>query len=211
MRLRNLKNKEQILENSPYVILDYHQYKGKWNTLFGNSNPIYLEIGMGMGKFLVENALKYPNINFIGVEKFDNVVARCVTHIPSDIPNLRIVRMNALEIDEVFDHEIHRLYLNFSDPWPKKRHFDRRLTSPIFLEKYDSIFFDSKRIDMKTDNSSLFTYSICSFSRHGYIIDDISLDYHRDFDQFITTEYEEKFASCGMPIYYVSVSSCLKK
>ena len=132
-------------------------------------------------------------------------------HIPSGIPNLKIVRMNALDIDDVFSHEIDLLYLNFSDPWPKKRHYNRRLTSPIFLDKYDSIFPSSKKIEMKTDNSSLFTYSVCSFSKHGYIIDDISLDYHRDFDSFITTEYEEKFASVGMPIYYVAVSSLSKR
>ena len=140
MRLRNLKNKEDIIKNSPYVILDPSSNIGKWNKVFSNNNPIYIEIGMGKGKFIVENALRFPDVNFIGIEKVDNVLARALPSIPEGIPNLKIIRMNALLIDEVFLHEIDRIYLNFSDPWPKVRHNERRLTSTIFLNKYSNIF-----------------------------------------------------------------------
>ena len=140
MRLRNIKNKEEIIDASMYIVKNYKDYIGKWNTLFNNNNPIYLEIGMGMGKFIVENAINNPNINYIGIEKQDNVLARALPNIPKNIPNLKVIRLNALEIDEVFNKDIDLLYLNFSDPWPKVRHHSRRLTSTIFLSKYDSIF-----------------------------------------------------------------------
>ena len=140
MRLRNLKNKENIIKNSDYIVDNPMSYAGNWSSLFNNSNPIYIEIGMGKGKFIVSNALKYPDINFIGIEKVDNVLARALLVIPSGIKNLKIIRMNALSIDDVFSHEIDRIYLNFSDPWPKVRHNERRLTSKIFLNKYSKIF-----------------------------------------------------------------------
>ena len=138
MRLRNVKNKEEILNNSDYLIKNPTDYKGKWKNLFKNDNPIYIEIGMGKGKFLLENALKYKNINYIGIERFDSVMAKAIKKIPKDIGNIKLIRMNALDIDKVFSKEIDLIYLNFSDPWPKKRWHDRRLTSKIFLDKYDS-------------------------------------------------------------------------
>ena len=125
MRLRNVKNKEEILNNSHLLIKDYDKYKGKWHEVFNNSNPIYIEIGMGKGKFILENALKYPNINFIGIERLDSILARAIQKIEKIEPlpkNLKIVRMDAKNIEDAFDKEIDRLYLNFSDPWPKKRH-----------------------------------------------------------------------------------------
>ena len=121
MRLRNVKNKEEILNNSNYLITNQEEYKGKWKTLFKNDNPIYIEIGMGKGKFLLENALKYKNINYIGIERFDSVMAKAIKKIPEDIENIKLIRMNALDIDKVFSKEIDLIYLNFSDPWPKKR------------------------------------------------------------------------------------------
>ena len=140
----------------------------------------------------------------MGIEKFDSVIARCLEKIPDGLPNLKIVRMNALEIEDVFCHEIEILYLNFSDPWPKKRWHKRRLTSSVFLEKYDSLFVRCPFIIQKTDNSSLFEYSICSLSQYGYQIQELSLDlHHSEIEGNIMTEYEEKFSQKGNPIYYL--------
>ena len=205
MRLRNVKNKEEILDNCSYLIKNPEDYKGKWQELFANNNPIYLELGMGKGKFLVENALKYPHINYIGIEKFDSVIAKAIKKISSfpNIPNLRIIRMNALEIDKVFNKEIAKLYLNFSDPWPKKRWYDRRLTSKIFLDKYDFIFKDTKKIEMKTDNEDLFIYSIETLSEKGYHLSDISFNYHKTHQDIIMSEYEERFAKAGKNVFHL--------
>lgn len=207
MRLRNVKGAKEIIESSNYVVLNYKEHKGKYNKLFGNNNPIYIEIGMGKGKFIIDNALKYPDINFIGIEKYDSVVVRAIQKLENkDIPNLKIIRMDALETDDVFDHEISKIYLNFSDPWPKDRHAHRRLSSEIFLKKYDSIFKDNKNIIMKTDNRKLFEYSLKSFVNYGYKINDISLDLHSDdYLDNIMTEYEKKFVSKGNQIYMVDV------
>ncbi len=203
MRLRNVKNKEDILNASAYLVKNACDNKGKWAEAFGNNNPIYIEIGMGKGKFIIENAIKYPNINFIGIEKFDSVLAKCLPKIPNGLNNLLIIRMDALNILNVFDREVSRIYLNFSDPWPKKRHHLRRLSSSVFLEKYDLIFKDKEEIFMRTDNRDLYIYSLMSFSEHGYVLSDISFDLHSDKEELITTEYEDKFAGLGMPIYAV--------
>ena len=204
MRLRNVKNKEEILHNSKYIVMNPTDYIGRWNELFGNHHPIYIEIGMGKGKFIIENAKRYPDINFIGIEKYDSVLARCLPKIEENIPNLYIIRMDALHIDQVFSHEIDRIYLNFSDPWPKIRHHFRRLSSNVFLEKYEYIFLHNPEIYMRTDNQDLYIYSLMSFSEFGYKLKDISFDLHKDSDgDLITTEYEDKFSSKGMPIYSV--------
>lgn len=204
MRLRNVKNKEEILNGSNYLIRNPLEYCGKWSTVFGNNNPIYIEIGMGKGKFIIENALKYPDINFIGIEKYDSIVAKCLPKIPDGIHNLVIIRMDANNIDKIFKNEIERIYLNFSDPWPKVRHASRRLSSKVFLDKYDNIFVSNKEIYMRTDNKDLYIYSLMSFSEKGYILSDISFDLHeRDDLDLITTEYEDKFSNKGMCIYSV--------
>ena len=203
MRLRNVKNKYVILNSSSYLVKEPENNIGKWNEVFGNDNPIYIEIGMGKGKFIIENALKYPDINFIGIEKFDSVLAKSLPKIPEGLNNLLIIRLDALNIDKVFDKEIDRIYLNFSDPWPKTRHHLRRLSSRVFLEKYDSIFKNEREIHQKTDNQGLYVYSLMSYSEYGYVLSDITFDLHRDRDEYITTEYEDKFSSKGMPIYYV--------
>ncbi len=205
MRLRNVKNKEEILNNSKYFIDNPYEYKGKWQSFFKNDKPIYIEIGMGKGKFIIENALKYKDINFIGIEKYDSVIARCLPKIPEGLDNLVIVRLDALNIDKVFLKEIDRIYLNFSDPWPKVRHSMRRLTSKVFLEKYEGVFKKKKEIIMRTDNRDLYIFSLLSFSEYGYILKEISFDLHKDKDDLITTEYEDKFTKLGMPIYYVVV------
>ena len=204
MRLRNLKNKEEILNNSNYLVKEPTKYKGKWNKYFNNNNPIYIEIGMGFGKFIIENARKNPNINYIGIERLDNVLARTLPRIPEGISNLVILRLNALELDSVFDREIDRIFLNFSDPWPKTRHSMRRLTSQVFLEKYDKLFKDDMSIYMKTDNRDLYIFSLMSFSLYGYVLSEISFDLHEgDDSEIITTEYEDKFVKKGLPIYNV--------
>ena len=139
MRLKNVKGAKNIIESSPYLILNPEQYKGNYKKIFNNDNPIYIEIGMGKGDFIINNALKYPDINFIGIEKFDSVIVRAIQKLDDKvIPNLKLIRFDAMEIEQIFDKEIDLLYLNFSDPWPKERHAKRRLTSPIFLEKYNT-------------------------------------------------------------------------
>lgn len=206
MRLRNVRNKESIMAVSNIIVWNPKEKIGHWQEEFQNENPIHIEVGMGKGAFLKGMAEKYPDINFIGIEKYDSVVARAVENI-GDIPNIRIIRMNALEIDEVFNHEVERLYLNFSDPWPKKRWAKRRLTSPIFLEKYDYIFRGQKEIVQKTDNSILFTYSLESLSQYGYKLYNISLDLHKDEElskDNVETEFEHRFANLGNPIYTVT-------
>ncbi len=206
MRLRNVRNKESIMAVSNIIVWNPKEKIGHWQEEFQNENPIHIEVGMGKGAFLKGMAEKYPDINFIGIEKYDSVVARAVENI-GDIPNIRIIRMNALEIDEVFNHEVERLYLNFSDPWPKKRWAKRRLTSPIFLEKYDYIFRGQKEIVQKTDNSILFTYSLESLSQYGYKLYNISLDLHKDEElskDNVETEFEHRFATQGNPIYTVT-------
>ncbi len=206
MRLRNVKNKEEIMNSSNYLIKDYFDYKGKWSKLFNNSNPIYIEIGMGKGQFIINSALNNPNVNYIGIEKFDSVIVKSLQKVPDGINNLFMIRADALDIDQIFDHEIDKIYLNFSDPWPKNRHHLRRLSSKIFLDKYENIFNGRKNIEMRTDNRDLFQYSLVSFSQHNYIIDDISLDLHTDNMPVVTTEYEDKFSKLEMPIYFVEVS-----
>ena len=202
MRLRNVKDKEEILNNSKFLVKNYMDYKGNWSSYFNNGNPIYIEIGMGKGKFIIENAIRYPDINFIGIEKFDSVLAKSLPKIPDNLTNLAIIRMDALNIENAFSNEISRIYLNFSDPWPKDRHHLRRLTSRVFLEKYDSIFKDTSEIFQRTDNQQLFIYSLESLSAFGYTLSDISFDLHKKVDErLITTEYEDKFSSKGMPIY----------
>ena len=202
MRLRNLKNKEEIINNCDFIITDPFKYIGKWEDLFKNNNPIHIEIGMGMGKFIYENALNNPDINYIGIERYDNVIARAIKKLDK-LDNLILVRMDAREIDEVFKKEIDLIYLNFSDPWPKKRSINKRLTSPIFLNKYDKIFKNTNNIIMKTDNRDLFIYSIESLSNYGYKLSNISFDLHESSDNIITTEYEDKFVSIGKNIYYL--------
>lgn len=207
MRLRNVKNAHEILENSKYFIKDYKNYKGKFNELFNNDNEIRLEIGMGKGTFITTLAKENPNINFIGVEKYESVLVRGIQKANEmDLPNLKMICCDAKELNEVFDHEINTLYLNFSDPWPKKRHADRRLTSHIFLNIYDDIFKDEKRIIQKTDNIILFAYSISSLSTYGYTINKVSLDLHNEDIKNIKTEYEEKFSGLGYKINYLEAS-----
>ena len=201
MRLRNNKNAKGILEESKYVIKEPESNKGKWNKVFGNDNPIRIEIGCGKGNFIIENALTYPDINFIGIEMYDTVLMYAVNKIEQDIPNLRFIRMDARLIEDIFDKEIDIIYLNFSDPWPKARNAKRRLTHERFLTRYDSIFKGEKTIFMKTDNVGLFEFSIESLSCYGYKLKNISLDLvNSNYEGNIMTEYEKKFTDKGIKI-----------
>ena len=207
MRLRNVKNKEEIMNESSYLVKNPFSNRGKWKKVFNNDNPIYIEIGMGKGQFIINNAINYPDINFIGIEKYDSVIAKGLLKIPEGLNNLLMIRADALEIDKIFDKEIDMIYLNFSDPWPKNRHHLRRLSSKVFLEKYNSIFKNRKIIEMRTDNKDLFSYSLVSFSTFGYVLEEVYLDLHSDNMPRITTEYEDKFSNLNMPIYFVK---CIK-
>lgn len=204
MRIRNLKNTDELISNSSYLLKEPKQYKSKWNKLFGNNNPIHLEIGMGKGNFIINMALKYPNINFIGVELHTNVIARACKKLEElSINNLKLVNANADSLDEIFDKEVDLIYLNFSDPWPKKRNAKRRLTSELFLKVYDNLFKKEKTIKLKTDNQGLFESSIISLTNYGYTISNISLDLHNTDIDNIETEYEEKFKNMGIKILYL--------
>ena len=204
MRLRNVKNKDAILEGCNILINDASSKRGIWKLEFNNNNPIFVEIGMGKGDFIIENAIKYPNINFIGIEKYDSVLVRAIEKLPDNINNLRFVRMDAKEIDSIFNKEIDRIYLNFSDPWPKDRHYKRRLTSFLFLEKYEQIFRKEKEIHQKTDNRGLFEFSLISLIEHGYKLEDICLDLHNsNRENIIMSEYEKKFVKNNNTIYYL--------
>ena len=206
MRQRNVKNKKEIIENSKYFIDNPTTYKGNWQKIFNNNNPIHIEIGMGKGQFIIENALRYKDINFIGIEKFDGILALALKKVPDNLPNLKMLRLDAINIEDVFSLEITTIYLNFSDPWPKTRHEKRRLTSPNFLERYDKIFKNDNHIIMKTDNKDLFAYSIKTFNNYGYYIEDITFDLERREDSLnIKTEYEEKFTKLNNPIYKIEV------
>lgn len=205
MRLRNVSYAKEKIENSSYVIKNPESYYKKFQTVFEKKQPIFLEIGTGKGHFIIEQAKHNPNINFIGLEKYDSVLVRAIESLENvDLPNLRFIRIDAVEIEKIFDHEISMLYLNFSDPWPKNRHEHRRLTSPVFLKRYDSIFKNEKIVEMKTDNRKLFEYSLISFTEYGYHIKELSLDlYQDDKKDNIPTEYEKKFHEKGFPIYYL--------
>lgn len=207
MRLRNVKGAKEKIENSKYIILNYEDYKGNFKEIFNNDNPICIEIGTGKGKFIKGMALKNPNVNYIGIEKFDSVIVRALEKVEDeDIPNLRYIRMDATEIEKAFKNEVDTIYLNFSDPWPKARHAIRRLTSINFLKKYDNLFAGEKKIEFKTDNRHLFEFSIMQFNEYGYTIDEICLNlYDEDTTENVATEYEEKFSSKGFPIYKIVV------
>ena len=202
MRIRNIKNAEILVDNSKYLIKESN--KGKWQNLFGNKNPIHLEIGMGKGDFIIDMAKKNPDINFIGLEKYTNVIVRAIKKLEDEnISNLKLLNIDALNLNDYFDKEIDVIYLNFSDPWPKKRNAKRRLTSEIFLNIYDNIFKNINNIYLKTDNTILFESSIITLTNHGYKIEDISLDLWSTDKTYSETEYEHKFRTQGVKINYL--------
>ncbi len=212
MRLKNVKNAKEKVAKSEYIIENPEEYKGNYKKVFKNENDIHIEIGMGKGNFIINMAKKYPGINFIGIEMFDSVIVRAVEKLENEeISNLKLIKFDATNIENIFQNEISTIYLNFSDPWPKNRHEKRRLTSDRFLNKYEKIFKEKCHIIQKTDNRKLFEFSLISYVNYGYKIKEISLDLNKDEKENIQTEYEEKFTNLGYPIYMVEVDKNLHK
>ena len=204
MRLRNVPGaRETIIENQ-FSIQEPEQKKGKWAEVFGNDHPIHIEVGMGKGQFIIEMARRNPEVNYIGIEKYSSVLVRAVEKLEDfEQDNLRLIRMDAENIEEVFDKdEVDRIYLNFSDPWPKDRHAKRRLTSTRFLERYNNILTPEGRVMFKTDNKDLFDFSLEQVGEAGWILENHTYDlHHSEYNEGnVMTEYEEKFSAKGNPI-----------
>ena len=208
MRLRKVKNLDKRLEaNKELIIQDAESLKGKWKFFFGNDKPIHLEIGMGKGQFIITLAKNNPDINYIGLEKEISCLIKAAEKLETRIPNLIFVHFDATNILDVFsENEVDKLYLNFSDPWPKARHAKRRLTYIANLDKYKVILSDPCDIEMKTDNVSLFEFSVESFKEAGFTILELTFDLHKDKQDIVTTEYEDKFTSLGNKINYIHVN-----
>ena len=172
MRLRNVPGSREAIADSPLAINEPKELKGKWNEEFGNNNPIRIEIGMGKGKFITQLAMENPDINYVGIEKYSSVLLRAVEKQDElQLPNLRFIRMDAENINEVFGKdEVDRIYLNFSDPWPKDRHAKRRLTSRQFFARYDQMLKKEGRVEFKTDNKALFVFSVEEVKEAGWIL-----------------------------------------
>ena len=203
MRLRNVKNAVNIVNESKYTI-DPTKINKEISSIFNNDKPICLEIGMGKGDFLIGMAEKYPSINFIGVELYESVLVRAIQKLDNlELDNIKVLNMDAKYLNDVFDHDIDTIYLNFSDPWPKNRHAKRRLTSPDFLAVYDKISNGNTHIVQKTDNIQLFAYSISSLSTYGYTINRVSLDLASEDIPNVLTEYEKKFMANDVRINYL--------
>lgn len=203
MRVRKKPWAEQEISENRYIIRDAAEKKGKWQAHFGNGNPIYVEIGCGKGGFLRKNAEAYPDINFIGIERQQTVVAMAARRIERELPNLAFVWDHAGNLADLFEiGEFQRLYLNFSDPWPKKRTYKRRLTYRGYLQEYKRMMGEKAEVFFKTDNRGLFEFSLNEFCADDWKLSHISLDLHNsDFEGNIMTEYEEKFSALGQPIY----------
>ena len=206
MRLRNISGARDAIAESPLVIHEPEKLKGKWRERFGNNRPIRIEIGMGKGKFIHELAEQNPKVNYIGIEKYSSVLLRALQKMEAfPVPNLLFLRMDAENITEVFDTgEVERIYLNFSDPWPKDRHAKRRLPSAEFLKRYDRILEKDGVLEFKTDNKGLFDFALEEVPAAGWEALKISFDLHRDEEMGrdnVMTEYEEKFSALGNPIY----------
>lgn len=205
MRLRNVPGAREILQSHPNFILEPENLKGKWAEHFKNDHPIHIEIGSGKGKFITTLAMQKEDINFISMEKFATVLLKLIKKIPDEgLPNLAVLNADAENLEQYFEKgEISKIYLNFSDPWPRKRHTKRRLTHVRFLETFRTLLKDDGTISFKTDNQGLFDFSLEQFELAGYLLQDITYDLHNSelSEGNITTEYEERFISQGMPIY----------
>jgi len=209
MRLRNIKGSREFIAANDFVVHDPENYKGCWNKeIFENDNPIHIEIGMGKGRFMMDLAAKNPDINYVGIEKYSSVLLRAIQkmeELETPLPNLFFIRMDAEDIGKIFDKgEVHKIYLNFSDPWPKDRHAKRRLTSRQFLERYDGILKENGFVEFKTDNTDLFMFSLEEVPESKFSMVAKTMDLHNDplmNEGNIMTEYEEKFSSKGNPIY----------
>lgn len=206
MRLRNVTGSREVIADSRFVIHEPETHKGKWKEVFGNTKPIHIEIGMGKGRFMMDMAAAHPEINYLGIEKYSTVLLRAVQKMEeNELPNLRFIRMDAEDICEVFaKEEIDKIYLNFSDPWPKDRHARRRLPSKEFLARYQEFLVSDGRLEFKTDNKDLFDFALEELEPAGWKLEAMTRDLHHDEkmnEGNIMTEYEEKFSSMGNPIY----------
>lgn len=204
MRLRNVPGAREVMIENEYVFTEPEGMKGTWSQVFGNDNPIRIEIGMGKGTFITTLAANNPDINYVGIEKYSSVLLRAVEKQDElQLPNLRFIRMDAEAICEVFgEGEVDRIYLNFSDPWPKDRHAKRRLTSTHFLGLYDQFLAPEGRVIFKTDNRGLFDFSLEQVPEAGWILENYTYDlHHSEYNEGnIMTEYETKFSAMGTPI-----------
>lgn len=205
MRLRNIKGATSAVIESNYCIQNASEYKGNWNTLFENNHPIHIEIGMGKGQFIIALAQQNPSINYIGIEMYTSVLYRALQKLEDlNLPNLRFICENAVILPEVFSEgEISRIYLNFSDPWPKDRHAKRRLTSKEFLARYESFLAKNGHIEFKTDNVSLFDFSLEEAKASNWNLRAFTYDLHHDSllnEGNVMTEYEKKFSAKGQAI-----------
>lgn len=206
VRLRNKPWAEEFINSHPEIIIPSpEQYKGNWKEVFGNDHPLHIEVGTGKGQFVTGMALANPTINYIGIELYDSVIVSALEKVldANTPPNLRLLKVNGADLDKYFQkNDISRVYLNFSDPWPKTRHAKRRLTHEGFLKLYESILIDNGEVHFKTDNRGLFEYSLVSMSEYGMLLKYVSLDLHANMpEDNIMTEYEEKFSAKGQPIY----------
>lgn len=205
MRLRNVPGAREVMVENQYVFTEPEGMKGTWSEVFNNDNPVRIEIGMGKGRFVSTLALLNPDINYVGIEKYSSVLLRAVEKQDElNLPNLRFIRMDAEAITEVFDRgEVDRIYLNFSDPWPKDRHAKRRLTSRQFFERYNIILKKDGQVEFKTDNRPLFDFSVEEVKEAGWQLRAVTYDLHNDAklcEGNVMTEYEERFSAAGNPI-----------
>ena len=208
MRLRNIPGSKEAIAESAYVIQNPEKRRGCWQEVFGNQNPVQIEVGMGKGQFIMDMARLHPEVNYIGIEMYDSVLLRAVQKIEQleeKLPNLYFIRTDARNLPEIFGkEEVDRIYLNFSDPWPKDRHAKRRLTSRQFLERYDQILVKHGQVEFKTDNRPLFEFSLDETREAGWTLLAHTFDLHHDKQMMegnVMTEYEEKFSSAGNPIH----------
>ena len=207
MRLRNIPGTKETLANSGCVVQEPQTRKGRWKEVFHRENPIHIEVGMGKGQFLMKMAAKNPQINYLGMEMYDSVLLRALQlreKLETELDNLLFIREDARLLPEIFEQgEVEKIYLNFSDPWPKARHAKRRLTSREFLACYEKILVDRGEVEFKTDNRTLFDFSLEEIRDAGWTLLACTYDLHRDArlsQGNVMTEYEEKFSGMGKPI-----------
>lgn len=211
MRLRNIPGSREVIAENKWCIQEPEQQKGHWNEIFGNNHPIHIEIGMGKGQFITTLAKQNPSINYVGIEKYSSVLLRGLQKMEEEpLENIRFIRMDAETICEVFDKdEVSKIYLNFSDPWPKDRHAKRRLTSRQFFARYDQILKKDGVVEFKTDNVDLFDFSLEEVKEAHWNLDAFTRDLHHDAtmnEGNVMTEYEERFSAMGNPIHKLIAS-----